>query len=369
MSIFRGTTEKLGLLGVVTVDPSLQAQALSQSVGEEISRVLTEQRDLEAKFENLISARAGLKGSANRNKLKEFQAEVQKVAIELRQKTRQLCRNLKDNPNVGDNMAKVATVRQQMQLMLSDCIAELGEVSYPVSLHNRVQADKEHEVEVKATIERERIATAEVKGLRQNLKSEREEFDEEMKNQRRIMAELKELLKDLNSQTHIETAYTKKDVEAKNDTFQRIQDSEVLQLEHEIDQLKAKIDIEKKVHSVSMQFLKKKQVEMQEEVLNWSNKYENDTQNKDKDLESLKLNHQRDLVKLKELEIKYKEELAAKEQRELEARRDKEEAIQADHDQETVSRAALKIQALWRGHRARASSTKKGKGGKKGKKK
>ena len=128
-------------------------------------------------------------------------------------------------------------------------------------------------------------------------------------------------------------------------------------------------DIEKKVHSVSMQFLKKKQVEMQEEVLNWSNKYENDTQNKDKDLESLKLNHQRDLVKLKELEIKYKEELAAKEQRELEARRDKEEAIQADHDQETVSRAALKIQALWRGHRARASSTKKGKGGKKGKKK
>jgi hypothetical protein len=35
------------------------------------------------------------------------QGALQQVAEELRQSTKQLCRNLKDNPNVADNMAKV----------------------------------------------------------------------------------------------------------------------------------------------------------------------------------------------------------------------------------------------------------------------
>jgi hypothetical protein len=36
-----------------------------------------------------------------------LQAELQQVAEALRQSTKQLCRNLKDNPNVAENMAKV----------------------------------------------------------------------------------------------------------------------------------------------------------------------------------------------------------------------------------------------------------------------
>ena len=35
------------------------------------------------------------------------QAELQQVAEALRASTKQLCRNLKDNPNVAENMAKV----------------------------------------------------------------------------------------------------------------------------------------------------------------------------------------------------------------------------------------------------------------------
>ncbi len=38
------------------------------------------------------------------------QAELQQVAEALRQSTKQLCRNLKDNPNVQENMAKVGGI-------------------------------------------------------------------------------------------------------------------------------------------------------------------------------------------------------------------------------------------------------------------
>ena len=84
-------------------------------------------------------------------------------------------------------------------------------------------------------------------------------------------------------------------------------------------------------------------------------------------MEVLKLNHQRDAVKLKELEKKYKDELANKE---------KKQYLTFDVDnpdeQERFNRAATKIQALYRSYKARAASAASSKPkskGKKGKKK
>lgn len=48
------------------------------------------------------------------------QAELQQVAESLRQSTKQLCRNLKDNPNVQENMAKVS-VQTPARLSLISC--------------------------------------------------------------------------------------------------------------------------------------------------------------------------------------------------------------------------------------------------------
>lgn len=62
----------------------------------------------------------------NKGKLKENQQQVTEVAELLRQSTMQLCRNLKENPNVAENIAKVATERQQIQQLLSQCLNELS---------------------------------------------------------------------------------------------------------------------------------------------------------------------------------------------------------------------------------------------------
>ena len=51
--MFRRAIERLGLVGVIKTDAHLQAQALSQAVGQEIHKVLGEQRELEVKFEEL----------------------------------------------------------------------------------------------------------------------------------------------------------------------------------------------------------------------------------------------------------------------------------------------------------------------------
>ena len=61
IAILDETLEKLTFLGSITPDVLQHRDELSQIVGDEISRIIHEQRDLEAKYEELIAKRSALK--------------------------------------------------------------------------------------------------------------------------------------------------------------------------------------------------------------------------------------------------------------------------------------------------------------------
>lgn len=63
--------EKLALVGTINIDPTAQAQALTQSVGDEISRMISEQQQLEGRFEELVAAQRVLRAQPNKAKLQE----------------------------------------------------------------------------------------------------------------------------------------------------------------------------------------------------------------------------------------------------------------------------------------------------------
>ena len=72
-TVIKYTLDKLALVGVMVVDPAVQAQALTQSVGEEITRMIEEQKELEQRFEQLISAQHILRTMPNKSKLRNNQ--------------------------------------------------------------------------------------------------------------------------------------------------------------------------------------------------------------------------------------------------------------------------------------------------------
>lgn len=109
------------------IDPQVQAQELTQSVGEEISKMINQQKQLEQRFHELIAAQPALRAMPNKANLRKNQEELQEVSDALRQATKQLCRNLKDNPNVAENMAKVAAQRESLQQLLSSTLDSLDE--------------------------------------------------------------------------------------------------------------------------------------------------------------------------------------------------------------------------------------------------
>ncbi len=74
--MLKSSLEKLTLVGVITVDPKVQAQELTQSVGEEITRMIANQKNLERRFEELVSAQHVLRTLPNKSKLRDNQVRA-----------------------------------------------------------------------------------------------------------------------------------------------------------------------------------------------------------------------------------------------------------------------------------------------------
>lgn len=125
-AVLQNAIEKLALMSVLLVDPASQAHTLTKSVGEEISHMIVQQKQLEHRFQELIAAQPALRMLPNKAALQGNQAELQDVSAALRQATKQLCRNLRDNPNISQNMAKVAAQREALQVLFSHTVDSLA---------------------------------------------------------------------------------------------------------------------------------------------------------------------------------------------------------------------------------------------------
>ena len=315
----------------------------------EIIRVIQEQQDLEKQFKALIIERSGLKNTGNKMKVKDNQDKLFAVTEKLRKASQLLSRNLKDNPNVLDNMAKVDAERQSIQQLLSLCLSQLVTSNSISALSEEVAEDEKRERVTELIINREKAASQAVKELKTQITEEREKHEQEISERKKTLAELKETLKEIKTQASVDNAYNEREMDAQNKTEKRLQHASLEDLKEDIRTLRTRIDIEKKVHEDNVDFLQRKHAFMQEEALNWMQKHENDTAAKEKEIEILKLNHQRDAVKLKELEKKYKDELANKEKKNF-------MSFDQDPDElERFNRAASKIQLLWRGYKAQAA--------------
>ena len=119
-------------------NPAAGTGELTQFMGDEISSLLLEQRDLERQYELLIHQRGQLKGLANKTKLLEKERELDELANRLRVSNKKLCSNLKANPDVKANEEKTRSERQNVVDMLQECLVELTEDQTFAGLQNKV---------------------------------------------------------------------------------------------------------------------------------------------------------------------------------------------------------------------------------------
>jgi len=380
IAILDETLEKLTFLGSITPDVLQHRDELSQFVGDEISRIIQEQRNLEERYEELIAQRGALKGLANKSKYKENQCEIQEVSRALRESTKNLCRNLKDNPNIGENLLKIQTERTKLQELLSATIREIQEHGTFTTLIDQVERDKRAQQEVADIVRREKETSAAVRQLDLDLARERQEHQHEVAQKRAEITALKEKLQQIKTKTAIDTKYARREARAKTASLLRTYQQEASETDNTISQLKKKRHMEEVVHTQTMEFLKRKQEQLVEECSQWRNKYTQEYEAKEAELARLTEERNKNNDKLQQLRNRYRKEKAERQAKEAEEERLKELEALRKQEEERNKEAAEKIQKAYRDHlvftaekrrleEANRKGKKKGKKGKKGKKK
>jgi hypothetical protein len=417
-SIVEEALEKLSFLASITPDIMAHRDELSTIVGDEITRIIQEQRGLETRYEELIAQRATLKALSNKQKAKENQEQIQEVARALRESTKELCRNLKGNPNIAENLSKIQTERSNLQNLLSKTLRELRENAFS-TLTTTVEEDKARNDMILEVIAKEKEVSAAVKGLQEDLANERQQHAAEVEERNDIISKLKEQLQaraarppagapprapaparprprprppapplaaahlaprrvaraqEVRTKSTIETKYLHKEAKARCESLNRIYGQTTDDMEEEIRLLRKQLQIEVQANEESEAFLRRKHTQLQAEIGNWNQRYEEDYDGLEKSLDALKQSRAEDLIKLNDYTERYNKEMEEKARREEEERmRAEMEALRAQ-EEERNAWAATKVQALWRGYLTRKAASskggKKGKGGKgKGKKK
>jgi IQ domain-containing protein G len=222
IAVLEETAEKLAFLGSITPDVLQHRDELSKFVGDEISRIIQQQRTLEGRYEDLITQRSALKGLANKTRYKEVQGEIQDVSRALRESTRNLCRNLKDNPNISGNLTKIQRERAEMIDLVSRTARELGDAGRFDGIAAVVEDDRLSQNRRSELVRREKEAANAVKKLESDLSGERSEHTRQVQAHKHTMAELRETLTEVKGKTSVDVKYSRKENSAKVSSLLRV---------------------------------------------------------------------------------------------------------------------------------------------------
>eukprot|EP00302_Diacronema_sp_CCMP2436_P027445 CAMPEP_0179937600 /NCGR_PEP_ID=MMETSP0983-20121128/14421_1 /TAXON_ID=483367 /ORGANISM="non described non described, Strain CCMP 2436" /LENGTH=429 /DNA_ID=CAMNT_0021843349 /DNA_START=15 /DNA_END=1305 /DNA_ORIENTATION=- len=364
-SIVEEALEKLSFLASITPDVMAHREELSQIVGDEITRIISEQRALETQYEQLVAQRNSLK-SAQSNKMKftENQDAIREVARALRESTKELTRNLKGNPNIAENLSKIQAERTSLQSLLSKTLRELRESSFS-TLTTTVDEEKLRNDMLLEVIANEQKVSASVKSLQGQLSSSRHTHETDVEERRTSIDKLREELQDLRTEMSIRTQYLHNEFRARGESSTRVFAKDERKLRDEILKLSTQLQIEKRVNGESEDFLRRKWSKLQIEIESWSMRFETDLEKCEQDLDKLTNERAGALVRLTSLKESYDKDVEEKRKKDEDARALFEAERTKAIEDERGNRAATKIQAFWRGWLQRnAGKVKKGKKGK-----
>jgi hypothetical protein len=144
--------------GTVAAGASASSHSKNRSKGQSeadkgVGALLEDQKRLEARYEQLLIATkkvhsnpldpqldqqcfAHVENAERRAQLEE----LQRISIQLKEQSKLLCRQLKENPNDADNWKKIVTERSELIALLSMCVRELTSGSTTVESADVQQA-------------------------------------------------------------------------------------------------------------------------------------------------------------------------------------------------------------------------------------
>ena len=153
--------QKLEFLNTLTPDVLANRDDLAKMVGEEITVLIQEQKDLEKEFQELVQKQHAMNATSNLTEKQNMKKRIEEVSQKLKEKTTLLCRNLRDSPNISENIKKIQDERDTLKTLLLTTNQELLDHMYS-TMGKVVTADKEQSDKLAKAEENEKKAAKEI---------------------------------------------------------------------------------------------------------------------------------------------------------------------------------------------------------------
>lgn len=300
--------KKLNFLTSMNTSASVHGDELTQFMGDEISRIIQEQRDLERQYEQLIADRGQLKGLCNKSKFKGVQTKIQEVAHKLKESNKSLCRNLKENPNVQGNLQKMQTERATVQDWLEETKTDLMEMSF-ANLVVKVENERKDQELLSEVKKKEREASQNVKALESELQREWADHEKETKSANQEIKDLKEDLQKNKTISAIELAFEEQKLRAKESALLRVFAQKDKTLREEVARLEEAQHLEKTVHERAHEFLQVKDDHLRKQKAEWIERSDKEVKDRTDELQSLQTLRGQGVDELDRLNARLRQEI------------------------------------------------------------
>ncbi|EGD78293.1 hypothetical protein PTSG_09359 [Salpingoeca rosetta] len=370
-AVLQDAVDQLAVLGGLMPAKHNEGGGFMDTIaGEEITRIIEEQRGLEAEYDQLLAERAELEEDEDLQALEENEKALREIAQRLKLSTTLLCKNLKSKPNSLDNVMKIHNDRKFVLDVLDSTIDNLVHHNSYEVLVDQVEQEREENNAITEVIQKERKSREMVKQLKAEIQRVKDQKEHDIQERNELIAQLKDQRQEARVRTQMETDYIERSAQVSVQMANKRKQMSKSEVEERIAAIKQQMEEEKRVHAELETFLKRSHAKLAAQLDEWSEKFDQDNEAKQQELEKLRDKRAQDLAKLQDLTETYNEYdrvIAQDRKKKLKLQEDAQRSVRE-------LAAAIRLQAWWRGilvrHKLGPHKDKKAKKGKKsGKKK
>ncbi|NXP76901.1 DRC9 protein, partial [Ramphastos sulfuratus] len=347
-AVLENCVDQLSILGYIMPVSQEGKTDIDNSGIQEMKKVIETQKELDTNYRELMSARQGNRETVTSMSQTNIEHKQQLEKTEDLSTHHLSSRAMKHIPaSVNYYCVPFLLGRQYASDVITVTMKKMQESGTFDSLTEAIEREKAkkskfHNFLIRSVAEE---GKREIKSLKKQLQDVKKEIEIELQNRDDMIANLKDELQEMKTKMNRESSYVKKSTDLQvHQTHKKCSNAEN-GLDKEIQELKSKTDEEIRVHTEIENFLRQQHKKLEEKLEYWVNKYENDMDAKDEELDALQASKANNLERLQRLaeECQMFEETIIRDRAEKEARRK-----QLEQDALEL-KSTLKLQAWWRG--------------------
>ncbi|NXP08167.1 DRC9 protein, partial [Thinocorus orbignyianus] len=342
-AVLENCVDQLSILGYI-MPVSYEGQTdISHTGSHKIKELVETQKELD---QELMSAKKGSGETVTSISLRSVEHRQQLGKNEdLKSTHRPSNRAVKHSVLSTENLRKIQADRQYANDVITATLKKMQESGTFNSLTEANEREKEKKSKFHDILIREEEGKKEIKSLEKQLRDVKKETEIELQNRDTTIAFLKDQLLEVKAKTNMESCYMKKTTDLQVHQTQKKCSNAENALDEEIQKLRTRSDEEIRVHMEIDNFLRRLLKKVEENLEHWVDKFENDTDAKEEELDALKALKANNLETLRQLarECQMFEETIIRDRAEREAEKQ-------HREQEALElKSILKLQAWWRG--------------------